>query len=207
MSTTCKDCGKQFENAHVCSVLPDSLVTVVRLDGSTLPYNEIDVARYNESIFEPKEPTGKQCEQQERFEQGQHKGFYTWYPQMGGYSGKAAIVIVHKRDESTCFDAYIWHDGEFPFSDKPPILLHHCRAEQFITLGEEVLAVHKAIREEGMDLSIRRETLKVADFEGAKEWDNASDLDVQARQEVAKRISKGIQALLDSLASPRRIER
>lgn len=73
-----------------------------------------------------------------------------WYPQMGGYCGKAVI-----RWDSGCFEAYVWHDGDFPFSTgeelwpptyddygnavtryKEPAFLHHCSADQFIAFGE-----------------------------------------------------------------------
>lgn len=64
-------------------------------------------------------------------------GYACWYPQMGGYIAKC-VIHPHKNG---CFDAYIWHDGVFPFNgeDEPgrnPVMIHHCMAEQFIEFGE-----------------------------------------------------------------------
>ena len=61
-------------------------------------------------------------------------GYACWYPQMGGYSSKC---IVHPH-ENGCFDAYVWHDGKFPFdetSGRNPAMIHHCVADQFIEFG------------------------------------------------------------------------
>ena len=79
--------------------------------------------------------------------------FACWYPQMGGYVGKAVVVmqtpppikVGSPEDESSdyCFDAYVWHDGEFPFSetdDRNPVRIHHCMPSQFIDFGEFVLS-------------------------------------------------------------------
>ena len=57
--------------------------------------------------------------------------------EMGGYVG-ASVVLLDKSEGATCFDVYIWHDGEFPFSGKEPHILHHCEAEQFIEFGRRV---------------------------------------------------------------------
>jgi hypothetical protein len=63
-------------------------------------------------------------------------GFACWYPQMGGYCGKC-IVLTEPSENNCCFDVYIWHDGEFPFTEegRNPYELHHCSAEQFIDFG------------------------------------------------------------------------
>ena len=57
-----------------------------------------------------------------------------WYPQMGGYVGKCWI----DPQSSGCFDVYVYHDGEFPFTeaDGEPKVVHHCMAEQFIEFGK-----------------------------------------------------------------------
>lgn len=60
-------------------------------------------------------------------------GVAMWYPQMGGYSGKC--IVVRSGD---CFDAFVWHSGEFPFEEQSPVQLHHCDPEQFICFGERV---------------------------------------------------------------------
>jgi hypothetical protein len=59
---------------------------------------------------------------------------------MGGYAGKAVAVFSRDGQDSGCFEVYVWHDGDFPFSgedsdDRGPVHLHHCSAEQFIRFG------------------------------------------------------------------------
>lgn len=76
---------------------------------------------------------------------GAWKGIPTmalWYPQMGGYVGKAVAVM-----DGDCVDVWVWHDGEFPFADDDeyrgkdgPKLLHHCVAEQFVEFGKKLEA-------------------------------------------------------------------
>lgn len=89
----------------------------------------------------PPEPTPEQCTANARVADFAGMPAYaTWYPQMGGYVGKAVVV----PDSGGCFEAYIWHDGEFPFKGsgdytdetREPVNLHHCMAEQFIEFGE-----------------------------------------------------------------------
>ena len=64
-----------------------------------------------------------------------------WYPQMGGYG---SVCWIQTFGDGGCFNVYIWHDGEFPFSDdEPPTRLHHCDAEQFIRFGELVKGLNK----------------------------------------------------------------
>ncbi len=73
------------------------------------------------------------------FENDNEIGYAIWYPQMGGYVGKATVVIRKNEVGNTCFEAYVWHDGEFPFDEgRVPAELHHCEAEQFIHFGNEV---------------------------------------------------------------------
>lgn len=84
----------------------------------------------------PREPTAEECTLESEIEPGR---FAIWYPQMGGYVGRA---VVEPGAEDDCFDVWIWHDGKFPFSDeygdRSPAHLHHCEAEQFIDFGESV---------------------------------------------------------------------
>lgn len=62
-----------------------------------------------------------------------------WYPQMGGYVGKAWIEGNGDPEPGGCFKAYVWHDGEFPFDkDRVPARLHHCMTKQFIRFGQKV---------------------------------------------------------------------
>ncbi len=84
----------------------------------------------------PQEPTSDECNAHASV----LGGFACWYPSMGGYVGKCVII---PDSESDCFEAYIWHDGEFPFcgSEKNPVRIHHCDASQFIEFGKLVMAL------------------------------------------------------------------
>lgn len=97
-----------------------------------------------------------------------------WYPQMGGYGGKCWIVPgcwsgPHSKDGKHAgppgFDAYVFHDGAFPFDPSDDetnlqqyseaFVLHHCAAEQFIDFGRKCLAFLEPtvdIREESDDV-------------------------------------------------------
>jgi hypothetical protein len=90
----------------------------------------------------PTEPTGEQCNQNLKvFEDGQQIGYAIWYPQMGGYVGKAVVIVPKNPDAlDFCFEAYVWHDGEFPFSERgmSPVILHHCSCDQFVNFGNTV---------------------------------------------------------------------
>jgi len=85
----------------------------------------------------PREPTADECSNHAIIER---HCWAVWYPQMGGYVGRA----VAKRDESGCWDVWVWHDGEFPFTGssgpyddfKKPVLVHHCEPGQFIAFGQ-----------------------------------------------------------------------
>lgn len=92
----------------------------------------------------PREPTAEECETCDVVLEDEHSiGHAIWYPQMGGYVGKAVVVFSKERGGSgrnPCFDVYVWHDGEWPFNEgEPPNPLHHCNAQQFIDFGREVL--------------------------------------------------------------------
>jgi hypothetical protein len=88
----------------------------------------------------PREPTSEQCGQNaETMLPDGRRAMACWYPQMGGYVGRALMV-----DDDGCLDVYVWHDGQFPFSDDgeygvhvSPVLLHHCDATQFIAFGQQ----------------------------------------------------------------------
>lgn len=89
----------------------------------------------------PNIPTSEECSANSKvFERGNEVGYACWYPQMGGYCGKA-VFVFEKTDGNTCFDVYVWHDGEFPFGDGEPVRIHHCDAEQFIRFGNQVKKV------------------------------------------------------------------
>jgi len=93
----------------------------------------------------PKEPTDRQCGDNARLEDFKgRKAFACWYPQMGGYVAKAVVVIEDEDDG--CFEAFVWHNGEFPFSEEgelagSPARIHHCMPSQFIGFGQRVLAM------------------------------------------------------------------
>jgi len=93
----------------------------------------------------PPEPTAEQCSRNEELDEFDGKrAFAAWYPQMGGYAGKAVVVV-----DDGCFDVWVWHDGDFPFSPDgsppresySPRLIHHCSAEQFISFGKELVQI------------------------------------------------------------------
>jgi len=93
----------------------------------------------------PSKPSGAQCSARDRvtwrddYTGMDRTGFACWYPQMGGYVACCVVEVGVDQDgngERDGFDAWIWHDGEFPFAeDREPICLHHCSAEQFIEFG------------------------------------------------------------------------
>jgi hypothetical protein len=97
-----------------------------------------------DSADHPPQPTGEQCEARARSTWQGNLVVACWYPQMGGYVGKAVMVMstgpMPTDDDDRCFDIYVWHDGEFPFDDgRPPVRLHHCSGHQFIAFGELAL--------------------------------------------------------------------
>lgn len=100
-----------------------------------------------EDVWVTKEPTAEQCSQHALVHENEHKLVYAiWYPQMGGYVGKALAFIdkgwkefPHGATEGGCIDVLVWHDGSFPFDDgRNPADLHHCDPEQFIQFGEQL---------------------------------------------------------------------
>lgn len=72
------------------------------------------------------------------------RGYACWYPQMGGYGGKCVVVLDEPQNgaDHACFEAFVWHNGQFPFEDEDrwgdatsPAQLHHCDAQQFVKFG------------------------------------------------------------------------
>lgn len=85
------------------------------------------------------EPTADECSQHAKVcETDEIVAYALWYPQMGGYRG-SAIAEIDKRNG--CVDVYVWHDGEFPFGDESPKVIHHCDASQFIEFGQLLLSL------------------------------------------------------------------
>lgn len=100
-----------------------------------------------------REPTSEECNTNASLEvEGYDRAFAAWYPQMGGYGSRCIVAYWHDEyaedPADACFDVFVWHDGEFPFSEdtdvsrlgyaRPPARLHHCRAEQFIRFGQTI---------------------------------------------------------------------
>lgn len=89
----------------------------------------------------PREPTADECTKRTLIDSSEyHFAVACWYPQMGGYAGKAIIVFSKGDNPDPCFDCYVWHDGEWPFHNgESPCRLHHCDANQFVEFGGRVL--------------------------------------------------------------------
>lgn len=94
------------------------------------------------------EPTAEQCSANEQLPDYEgRKAFACWYPQMGGYGSKCVIVTDQTTEHNGCFDAHVWHDGDFPFhGGESPVVLHHCCAEQFIKFGQTVLRLQGTVK-------------------------------------------------------------
>lgn len=86
------------------------------------------------------EPTADQCSANARFELASGRvGYATWWPQMGGYVGRCIVVV------GGCFEVFVWHDGEFPFSGlndrqrgRTPIHIHIDDPGQWVRFGEQL---------------------------------------------------------------------
>lgn len=101
----------------------------------------------------PPEPTSEQCSENARLADFEGRPAYAaWYPQMGGYVARA-VVVIHSMDEETndgCFEAFVWHDGTFPFPGEGPggqipARLHHCMPSQFASFGKLVQEIQKKV--------------------------------------------------------------
>ncbi len=100
----------------------------------------------------PREPTAKECSELTALGDD---CFALWYPQMGGYGAKAVVQILNPGDPGGCIDVWVWHDGEFPFTDhtvddatgmaRSPARLHHCDAEQFRRLADDIAMIAKRV--------------------------------------------------------------
>lgn len=66
---------------------------------------------------------------------------------MGGYCGKA-VALINESSEESCFDVYVWHDGQWAFGDdQEPAEMHHCDPDQFIEFGRTVKRFQKGDEE------------------------------------------------------------
>lgn len=98
----------------------------------------------------PRPPTSVECDAKARvvFDGVTYMAY--WYPQMGGYTCHSWTRIAPEVEG--CFEAYVWHDGSFPFDDdREPGCVHHCSPRQFIDYGEDVLAAQRELVERGSD--------------------------------------------------------
>lgn len=120
-------------------------------------------------------PTADECSQHEQVALGDGRtGTACWYPQMGGYWGKAVAVI-----SNDCVDVYVWHDGEFPFGEddsREPALIHHCDGEQFIAFGKFLVALQNGedVRREPtprLELSIDGKWVDVTGDTRNRDWE------------------------------------
>ena len=94
-------------------------------------------------------PTTEECEANAEVMDGETRLYAAWYPQMGGYRA-ACWLLPHTcemeagRDNDDGFDAFVYHDGDFPFLDRSPAWLHHCAPSQFIQFGQLVRRIQSA---------------------------------------------------------------
>lgn len=86
-------------------------------------------------------------------EDANERRVWLWYPQVGGYCSRALVTIAkhdqHPGSGIACFQADVYHDGEFPFETtdgREPASLHHCHPLQFVAFGADVLEQQRAIR-------------------------------------------------------------
>jgi hypothetical protein len=92
-----------------------------------------------------RQPTDEECSANAEVLHGRKVGYACWYPQTGGYAGKALAV----PDDDGHVDVYVWHDGQFPFDGhcqncrdgRQPVEIHHCDGGQFIQFGEFINAI------------------------------------------------------------------
>ncbi len=92
----------------------------------------------------PRKPTADECSTHASIPVYEGlTGIACWYPQMGGYTSECVVVFATEGGPDRCFEAFVWHDGEFPFETGNPREIHHCRARQFVAFGEFVEAAQR----------------------------------------------------------------
>lgn len=100
--------------------------------------------------YKPKEPTGEDCaDLKEVWRDGREVAHALWFPQMGGYWGKA-VAVFSKCNVGQCsnIDVYVWHDGDFPFTEsgRSPRCIHFCNPDQFINFGHELKDLNAKVK-------------------------------------------------------------
>jgi hypothetical protein len=90
--------------------------------------------------MKPTEPTSEQCSNRAEVPGPLgRRAFACWFPQLGGYAGKAIVEL----EGAGHFDVYLWHDFEFP-ADTPTVF-HCCSARQFVEFGTWVEDMVKVV--------------------------------------------------------------
>lgn len=88
-----------------------------------------------ESALIPRKPTPEECNTKAEVDGG--RAF--WFPQMGGYVGKAVAKVG-----KCCVDVWVWHNGQFPFDgdcqscgdERQPVRLHMDDGHEWRAFGE-----------------------------------------------------------------------
>lgn len=98
-----------------------------------------------------REPSAEECSARARVQlDDTRSGWACWYPSMGGYAGRAVVVVPGQTGHA---DVFVWHNGEFPFPGQNPpygepsnpMELHHCDGVSFVAFGnflEELIDEH-----------------------------------------------------------------
>lgn len=98
----------------------------------------------------PREPTSDECTTRAQWVEGEMHCLAFWWPQMGGYVGKAVAAMPDERqldldpEQGACMEVFVWHDGKFPFTGKGtlhgearhPVEIHVCDPGQWRRMGE-----------------------------------------------------------------------
>jgi hypothetical protein len=97
----------------------------------------------------PPQPSSDDCTKNTITVIGGRRYMACWYPQMGGYG--ATCMVELPAEPGGCFEAFVWHDGTFPFDSKDvmtdsfgdgtvrtPAHIHHCSAVQFRAFADTI---------------------------------------------------------------------
>ncbi|KKN75946.1 hypothetical protein LCGC14_0375030 [marine sediment metagenome] len=97
----------------------------------------------------PPQPSSKDCTAKRVTKHNERQYLACWYPQMGGYGSRCMVELP--TEKGGCFEAFIWHDGSFPFDTKDvgtdsfgdgtvrqPAHIHHCSVDQFTQFATDV---------------------------------------------------------------------
>lgn len=114
-----------------------------------------------------REPTTAECTARAEVQlTDEFRGWACWYPTMGGYTSRCVVV-----KDAGCVDAYVWHDGEFPFSGpdhygdvRPPTRLHHCSGDAFVGFGEFVAELQEKPASFDVDGDLNDKADRLRDF-------------------------------------------